>query len=190
MDIIFYGLIFLLIDIRINYVSLMPAFVGYILMYVGLGKVRHESSRFAALRPWCLGMAVYRGCLNILSLLGSFDGNGTALLSSLINTAAGLYILYRLVQGVAETESHYPGAELEAKTLRQRWQWLLAADVVLLLAFIGAGAFFTLLAALAGFTVSVLFLMAFHRCRRAYAAAVKKAAADGENAEPQGPDVE
>ena len=57
MDSIFYGLILAFIDLNINGLDIIPDWVGYLLMYRGLGQLAAGSGHFTAARPWCLGLA-------------------------------------------------------------------------------------------------------------------------------------
>ena len=167
MDRIFYGLIFVLLSVQFNTVDLLPDWLGYLLMYPGLGQLASESRHFAALRPLCLVMNVY-------TLLLSCAGfpESTMVVLGMISVAVKLYMLRRLVQGMEELQAGCTTANLEIDTLRSRWTLVVTAEAVVCAAvLLGMNGLITGLIGLASIIISVLFLMVFHRARLAYRAA-------------------
>ena len=58
MNKIFLGLIFLFFNINIGNISILPAFVGYILIFMGM-KDYPQVGRFDKCRPWAIAGADY-----------------------------------------------------------------------------------------------------------------------------------
>ncbi|MBR2481529.1 MAG: hypothetical protein IKB58_01580 [Oscillospiraceae bacterium] len=167
MDRIFYGLIFVLLSVQFNTVDLLPDWLGYLLMYPGLGQLASESRHFAALRPLCLVMNVYTLLLNC----AGFSESSMVMLG-MVSVAVKLYMLRRLVQGMEELQAGCTTANLEIDTLRSRWTLVVTAEAVVCAAvLLGMNGLITGLIGLASIIISVLFLMVFHRARLAYRAA-------------------
>ena len=167
MDRIFYGLIFVLLNVQFNTLDLLPDWLGYLLMYTGLGQLASESLHFSALRPLCLVMNVCTLLLGIVRFPES-----AMLLLGIVSVAVKLYLLHRLVQGMEELQAHCTTANMEIDTLRSRWTLVVTADaVVIAAALLRMNGLITGLIGLASIIISVLFLMVFHRARLAYRAA-------------------
>lgn len=170
MDLIFYGLCFVLLSLNMNGFDLMPDCVGYFLLYRGLGQLAGESKRFASICPVCLAMSVLTLPLMIANL-----SYGAGLAINLPLMLCLLYILRRLVQGFEELQAAYSTAHFDTDTLRVRWTLVATAQAVV---YVTAAALplhgnglLSGLVWLGSMIVSVLFLMAFHRTRLAYRAA-------------------
>lgn len=167
MDRIFYGLIFVLLSVQFNTADLLPDWLGYLLMYPGLGQLASESRHFSSLRPLCLVM-------NAFTLLLSFANfpEPTMIILGMVSAAVKLYLLRHLVQGMEELQAGCTTANLEIDTLRSRWTLVVTAEAVVCAAvLLGMNGLITGLVGLGSIIVSVLFLMAFHRARLAYRAA-------------------
>ena len=167
MDRIFYGLIFVLLSVQFNTVDLLPDWLGYLLMYSGLGQLASESRHFSALRPLCLVM-------NVCTLLLGFAKfpEPVLIVLGMVSVAVKLYVLRRLVQGMEELQAHCTTANLEIDTLRSRWTLVVTAETVVCAAvLLRMNGLITGLIGLASIIISVLFLMVFHRARLAYRAA-------------------
>ena len=167
MDRIFYGLIFVLLTVKFNTVDLLPDWLGYLLLYSGLGQLASESRHFSALRPLCLVMNVYTLLLGFAKLPESI-----MIILSIVSVAVKLYVLRRLVQGMEELQTHCTAANLETETLRSRWTLVVTAEAVVIAAvLLRMNGLISGLIGLASIIISVLFLMAFHRARLVYRAA-------------------
>ncbi len=180
MDSIFYGLFLLLLDINVNGTDLLPAFLGYYLMYRGLKQLESEGPRFAEMKPWAIAMAVVNAILFILDLTGLNPETLGVIPVSAGTTVAFLFILYRIVQGIQELEGKMD-ANLEGALLMRRWKHVCIVQIASyllsgLLSFkpIRLGIAVAVLA-LVSFVLYILFLLAFHRSRQAYYAALRSA---------------
>ena len=105
MDYLFWGFLLVFLDINIHFgvstVDFLPSWLGYLLMIKGLDTLAEESERFAAARPWCVGMAVYTGVLWIADLfaLGAELTFFTWLLG-LAGTCVSFYITSIILDGI------------------------------------------------------------------------------------------
>ena len=164
MNLIFYGLCFILLRVNMNGLDLLPDFVGYFLMYRGLGQLALESRQLSNLRGICLGMLA----LTLPLWVVTFSVEA-ALVFGLSFTIARVYILHRLVQVMQELQLRCTDVFFDIETLRVRWALVLTAEAVGYAAvFLGMNNLVTGILGLAGMIISVLFLMAFHRTRQAY----------------------
>ena len=105
MDYLFWGFLLVFLDINIHFgvstVDFLPSWLGYLLMIKGLDTLAEESERFAAARPWCVGMTVYTGVLWIADLfaLGAELTFFTWLLG-LAGTCVSFYITSIILDGI------------------------------------------------------------------------------------------
>ena len=180
MDSIFYGLVLILLDVKINGVSLIPNFIGYYLVYRGLGHLANESRHFAELKPWCVGMGIYTALTFAASLFHVRWGSAATVLT-LVSTVVFLYIHYRLIQGVQDLQVTHPAASLEVSLLQRRFRNFLVIVVAVHLfpLFTKNGLVIGVLT-LGSMVVYILFLMTFHRSRQAYYAALRAQTAESE----------
>ncbi len=128
---IFAGLVFVLLDFHIGIgrvrIGLLPAFVGYILVYRGLKELCFESDFFRKPLPFAAGMGVYTGILYVCDLSGT-AGPGQLLLG-IAALLIQFYIEYRVLQGILVLEQKYCG-DLSGSPLK----------IMLLIRFIGNAA--------------------------------------------------
>lgn len=128
---IFYGFIFLFFDFTINIdiisFGLIPDFVGYIFIVIGLGELRSESRCFERARPWAVAMAVYAAVEYVLGLFGIMSL--IQMLASVIDIGCFViyvYIMAMIINGIKDMEvNNY--TDYNAAGLRSIW----IAEVVL-----------------------------------------------------------
>ena len=122
MDYLFWGFLLVFLDINIHFgvstVDFLPSWLGYRLMIKGLDTLAEESERFAAARPWCVGMAVYTGVLWIADLfaLGAELTFFTWLLG-LAGTCVSFYITSIILDGIDRMQLRH--GEIGAAGLRK-----------------------------------------------------------------------
>lgn len=183
MDRIFYGLCFVLLQVNMNGLDLLPDCVGYFLMYRGLGQLAlkdSDSQRAPALfdvwnfknhnilttRSWCGAMFIFTLSLPFVDLLGDavfVIGSVFALMK--------LRILFALVMIMKKLAAQLD-TDLGTDTLKQRFFLVAAADVaVYAVMLLQMNGLISGLVGLGSMIISVLFLMAFHRTRLAVRAA-------------------
>lgn len=115
-----WGYFFLYFNINIGGVSLLPAFVGYLLFLSAIRLLENEERELLLLPPLALLLALWHGLDWCLSLFGA-DLYGLQFID-LIRDAVNLYFHFQLLTNLASIAArHQPeGAELDSKLLRYR----------------------------------------------------------------------
>ena len=125
----FWGVLFLFIDINLGRLCVTPAWAGYLLIWSGLGEVP-ECGVFQSIRTLTVGAAVFHLLIWLKNLLGIYI---SAPFAEAVLTAVGLclqlLITYRIVEGVRELEAIYNHA-MESDGLLAVWKVMLAGIVV------------------------------------------------------------
>lgn len=143
------GLIFLYVDIRVYTVSVLPAFVGYLLLLAGMRSVPSCRS-FEQGCPDAVIGAVYSGIVWLMGLLGMELTGFAALVMGLISLVLQMLVTYRLSRGMEEMENT-TGLAMESDKLMTAWIILMVPGVcgLFLMAFRGWLGLLLYLAALA-----------------------------------------
>ena len=128
-----------------------------------------QSTLFAPIRPFAVGMAVYTGILWLGDLLGlTGQGNWLGVLLGLAATVISLYVSWAVVQAIRDVESRR-GADLNSVSLKTAWTVLAVAQVAAyVLALLGS--LLALMGVIAGLVGIIWFLVALWRSRRNYEA--------------------
>lgn len=116
-----WGYLFLYFDLKLGSVSILPAFVGYLLFLSAIEKLKGERRDLALLRPLGILLAAGSGAEWLCSWAGvTLDGRFPAL--DLILAAAGLYFHFQLFTDFAALAETYqrPGQDLDRRLLRWR----------------------------------------------------------------------
>ena len=161
MNKIFWGLIFLFFNINIGSISILPAFVGYILIFMGM-KDYPQVERFGKCRPWAVAGVVLSAItwLPIVNLQG---------IPMLLGTSFQLMVTYWLAVGMVELEGLY-GIELGAMKLCKVWNVMavgLIASVILAFLLQSLAA----IAMLVGMIAGIIYVVTFYRCKSRFPAA-------------------
>lgn len=160
MNLIFYGLCFILLSVNINGLDLLPDCVGYFLMYRGLGQLALKDN--TKLSGWCLAMMLLTLPLPFVTMVGE-----AFFVIGIVLTLAKLRILFALVAIMKKLGTEL-GTDLDTDTLKQRFFLVAAADVaVYAVMLLHMNGLISGLVGLGSMIVAVLFLMAFHRARLA-----------------------
>lgn len=173
MSSIFWGFFFIFINFNLtvnqHVLNILPPFVGYLLLVRGTRAMEAESTLFAPIRPFAVGMAVYTGILWLGDLLGlTGQGNWLGVLLGLAATVISLYVSWAVVQAIRDVESRR-GADLNSTSLKTAWTVLAVAQVAAyVLALLGS--LLALLGVIAGLVGIIWFLVALWRSRRNYEA--------------------
>ena len=133
---LFFAYLFIFINIYINIgackLGITPTFVGYIILIAALRELESESTEFPRLKPFASAMAVYTGICWVLDIFGIGTTNtaGTVimLILSLISFVVGLYMLYCVIEGIADMEDSY-GADLGVAGLRSVFKVMVVAEI-------------------------------------------------------------
>ena len=164
MNKIFWGLIFLFFDFKINEVTLLPAFVGHLLIYFGMKEYNAKYTPVAAYtkaRPWVIAAAVWTAIFWLPLINPGY--------LSVIGTALQLAVTYFIVRGVEQMEPLH-GRDLGSARLRTAWYIALVCLIVTYLANILATVLAGGLAAIAmivWFVAAIIYVVAFYRCKKA-----------------------
>ena len=122
----FLGSIFILLDFNVQLgqtisIGLLPATVGYVLLAVGLKKMRFYCPRYKKLDLYVVLMIFYSLALYCFDLFGITNGLGAmGTLLSAISFAYCVFILYQLIRGIQEMESMY-SVKLNSYALKTNW---------------------------------------------------------------------
>ncbi len=123
---IFNAFLFLFLDFSFYFgasrVGLIPDFVGYLLILPALDEMAAYNRRFARIKPYAIGMAVYTGALYLLDLTGLSVAMGflPATVLELASTVATLIITHEIVTALMEIEAA-SGQDLRADFTKRVW---------------------------------------------------------------------
>ena len=182
----FYGLLFTVINIRIQGFDIVPDIIGYIMIIVGLGRIEKYEEKFSMAKKISIVLAVLallniyqapiQNTVNQMGMMETAASNvnfsagilgSNALLGTLmmiVGFAADLYFLYNMCMGM-ENLLEQVGDTTLARIAMDRWKLILVAQVglgvSLLLAMlqIPFGTVLALLFAALSLVAMVLFLL-------------------------------
>lgn len=177
---LFWGFIFVLVDVRIQGFDVLPDIVGYILFAIGLGLLETENRAFAVAKVLSYPLIL----LSVFSIVqfqvpmnGGFHVNtmgfgSLSLLHSVITTVLDLMMVYHICKGIGDMATHAGCADLAEKAHR-RWIQYLCLDififVALLLGFGAQAAGILIILVIVGFiyalVMAVLMPMLMAECR-------------------------
>lgn len=126
MDQLFIGILFILFDFNFSLggvtIGMLPDFIGYVLAFLGLTKLRGESPILAKCSTLAPIFAVYSIFSYVVSLLGLVVNVFFIYIIGLIEVILRLYFIYQLVQGLKQLEI---GRQIELYTDRLHKYWAL-----------------------------------------------------------------
>lgn len=170
MDKLFWGFFFLFLNFNLNFngasLSLLPDWVGFILLYLACSELERESELFAKPRPFCVGLGIYTGVLWLMSLLGIDTELGLlSWILGLVAVCLNLYTSMLIVDAIANVEMRR-NYDLCAAHLRKVWKVLavctVAAQLLILLPVLA------LVCVLVAAVTGIVFLVAVHGTRKAW----------------------
>ncbi len=154
-----WGYLFIYFDFKINTVSLLPAFVGYLLFLSAINDLREEERELELLKPLGIILVVWHG----LNWLGSFWGagpGGTWQVADILIGMVNLYFHFQLVTNLASVARKYQpeGYSLDEELLRYRTVQTVILTALIVLAYVGEwiGNFGTVVSVLAVIVYLVL----------------------------------
>jgi len=162
MDLIFIGLLFLFFDIKINGITLLPAFVGYLLIFFGMRKFPTVLSYRAAAPAAIIGAAVSGGFWLANLGLFSYRSNFAAVV---VGLCIQLFTTWQLAQGMWELEIQRK-ADLSAAILRRCWTVMAAASFLALVLARGEQAILAAASSLVGAAGAVVFVISFYNSKK------------------------
>ena len=167
----FWGLLFLFFDINLGRLCVTPAWMGYLLIWSGLGEVP-ESQVFQNTRGLAVGAAAFSGLMWLKQLLAisiSVPFVETVLL--LVGICLQLLVTYRMVEGVRELDAVY-NRDMRSAGLLTGWKVMLGGIIAA-----NALIFFFPGLALVGLVLTVVaaicYVVVFFRAAQAYEEAVR-----------------
>lgn len=160
-----WGYFFLHIDFNVNTVSVLPRFVGYLLLLSAIGKLSGERRDLALLRPLCVLLAVWSGVDWLFSWAGA-DLNGLFPPVDLLIEVMGLYFHFQFLTDMAAlAEAYQPeGGNLGQRLRRRRAAYTVLCTVMSVFRRLPYGRFqedavVVMIALLAVMVVMMLFIM-------------------------------
>lgn len=129
-----WGYFFLNFDVNFGTVSVIPRFVGFLLLLSAIGKLSGERRDLALLRPLGILLAGWSG-LDWLLSWGGGDVDGHILFLDLLVSAARLYFEFQLLTDLAAiAESYQPeGSDLDRRIRRHRTEDVVLVTILSLL---------------------------------------------------------
>ncbi len=116
-----WGYFFVYIDFKINSVSLLPAFVGYLLFLSAIHYLQEDERELTLLKPLGVILALWYG-VNWLVSFGGVGLGGLWQVADILIAMVNLYFHFQLLTNVASiAKKHQPeGYSLDAELLRYR----------------------------------------------------------------------
>lgn len=166
----FWGLLFLFVDINLGRLCVTPAWVGYLLIWSGLGEVP-ESKVFQNIRSLTVGAAVFTGLIWLKQLLGIIVAEALIEMAlAVAGVCLQLLVTYRIVEGVRELEAIH-NRDMRSAGLLVGWKVMLGGTIAAyaLIFFIPGLA---LVGLVLTFAAAIYYAVAFWEAVRAYGEAV------------------
>jgi 4-hydroxybenzoate polyprenyltransferase len=169
---IFIGTVLVLLDFNLDVgnsrIGLIPDFIGYVYMLMGIKELEGFSKRFLKIAPLTKGMAVYCGLwytMNLFGVSAAFSHPVTIALE-IASTAMSLYISYHIVKGIQDIEDSLD-KNLYSHQLYSTWK---AIVVVSILAYLMAvvsiltyAMFLIVICVVSGIIVHIYYLYLFYK---------------------------
>ena len=167
----FWGLLFLFVDINLGRLCVTPAWVGYLLLWSGLGEVP-ESQVFQNIRGLTVGAAVFYGLMWLKRLFAiSISVPFAENMLLLVGVCLQLIITYRIVEGVRELEAVH-NRDMRSAGLLAGWKVMLGgiiASYALIFFFPGLA----LVGLVLTFVAAICYVVVFFQAAQAYEEAVR-----------------
>lgn len=179
MKLIFWGFLIIFLDfsITLNGVGfdLLPDAVGYLLVFLGAGRMREESKAFSRMRPIALALTIVHFAALIVNPFGPLEltyGWMTTLVAiavNLLHVFLDLYLLWQVVRGVQDIETYYD-CPLGGYKMRIAYFIILGLQIAATaLLYLSTPLYLMiLLLSVAGFVVHIVFLVLLWRAAKTY----------------------
>ncbi|UFJ40184.1 hypothetical protein LOK74_19425 [Brevibacillus humidisoli] len=137
---VFWGLLLVFFDFRIEGFDVLPDVAGFIVVYLGFSQLSAHHSSFHKAKIASLPLLVL-SILDLFSFRFQFEiglsipnesGDAIGLIVGLAAAALYLYMVYHLCKGIEHMAQRAGFVELQQKANR-RWQYYLWANIVILL---------------------------------------------------------
>lgn len=135
-----WGYFFLNIDFNLGTVSVIPRFVGFLLLLSAVNKLSGHRRDLALLKPLCILLSAWNGADWLLSWFGG-DADGKVLFLDLLIAAAELYFHFQFLTDMAALAETYQGEgeELDRRLRNRRTVYVVMCTAVALLFNFAAG---------------------------------------------------
>ncbi len=129
-----WGYFFLNFDLNLNNVSILPRFVGFLLLLSAIGRLSGARRDLALLRPICVLLAVWNGADWLFSWVGG-TVSGHIIPLDLLIAAAALYFHFQFLTDMAAlAEVCQPaGSDLDKRLRRRRTVYILVMTALSLI---------------------------------------------------------
>lgn len=170
MDLLFRGMLFVLLDFNLDLgehtIGLIPDWLGYWWVAKGFLELAEEWDGFRKGRSVALALAVYTGVLYGMDLLAlSVQIEALVWVLYIIATAAGLVTTWIIAKGVCRMEENH-GWDLQGRKLNDLWLYMAVLDIVAVLfswvPVVGV------VGIVASMIIAICYLVALNGCRKRY----------------------
>lgn len=129
-----WGYLFLNFDFNLGTVSILPRFVGFLLIFSAIGSLSQVRRDLELLRPLCIFLTVWSGMDWLLSWRGG-DVDGHIIFLDLLVAAATLYFHFQFLTDMSALAEQYKHEEsdLDRRLLKQRTVYVLLVTIIALL---------------------------------------------------------
>lgn len=172
------GLLLVLLDLSINinfkggHINLLPDFLGYIIVFLGLSELEKTDGVFENPKGVCIANIVYSAVIFVLEIMDRPYSEFAAFALTVVGTILHLLLLYMIIKSVGEVETQRE-ILLNYENLKAIWQLMVAVQILgLILSLLSnITSIFTFLAiiALLGIVViSIAMLVNLNKTRKLY----------------------
>lgn len=146
--------------------QILPAWLGYLMLYLACDELQRESALFQKIRPLCIGFTVYTGALWLMSLFGiAANPSIIGRILSLVYICLSLYTGKRIIDAFTNVEMRR-NYDLCVVHLRNVWTLLaITSTASQLLSLFPSLAFGC---AMVSFFALIFFLHALHGTRKSW----------------------
>lgn len=130
------GFIFPHAHINIGTFDILPDFLGYILISLGVGSLVFKNEYFKTAEKISMVTGVVRLVFDAVSMLGFGYGNGFGFLFTTVITFVEIYILYNIIQGLLQVEREEQ-VYINGESLQKPWLILTVLNIVSILLYMG-----------------------------------------------------
>lgn len=167
---IFIGFIFIFLNFNITIgsstISLMPSFIGYLLLIRGITELSKETEFFMKVLPISKGAFIYSLIVFILDLIGIRFRGIFDLILGLVYAMLHIYISYHIILGISKLEK-ITGKDLNSRNLLTYWKIsaICICTTYLMISFVPM---LSMMAILINFCMVLLFLYGMYKCKNQY----------------------
>ena len=117
MLLVFIGFLLAHAHININEFDLLPNFLGFFLVFLGLRQLEHQANSFGKGKPWALGLAIFH-LITLFPISLPVPAYG---IIELLSLSASAYLIYLICIGVRELEQSR-GQDLGSQKMLTIWK--------------------------------------------------------------------